>query len=124
MKVKRFWYILLLMALLLSTIVIYFYAQAAVEVEQVELDKNLPPKLASAYKFDGYHVVYIPYKFKVKNNRLIKLEDTRMLNLQKYTAYINESDLVYDSNDFPVGLYPRKYEDLDQMLQDYKLLDR
>lgn len=88
---------------LILVVIIYFYLKPAIQIEQCVVENDVPIKIGPYSSKDNDSVlIYIPYKFRVSNNRLQKIEFG--IVIFNNTHFNNdEQDLHFDNNGNVLG---------------------
>lgn len=120
--------------LLFSTIIFAFcaykYLKPKVFITKEVVDNNIPPKinwyLGENNKFGDSIILYLPYKFKIENNRLrkISIESLHYIQMKDIRGY--EKTLYYDESGNPFGYMELKSDRqylLDELLDEKKLIE-
>lgn len=91
-------------------VTIYFYLKPAIQVEQLEVENNIPIKIAPYSSFEGNDsiIIFIPYKFRVSNNRLKQIKINHVTFKNKISTGI-QRDLLFDKKGYLLG---RSYNSL------------
>ena len=88
---------------LILVVIIYFYLKPAIQIKQCVVDNDVPIKIGPYSSKDNDSVlIYIPYKFRVSNNRLQKIEFGIVMFNNNYSNH-DEQDLHFDNNGNVLG---------------------
>ncbi|MEZ4853379.1 hypothetical protein [Flavobacterium sp.] len=100
-KILKF---LIFILIIVIIVIIYFYIKPAIQVEQLEVENNIPIKIAPYSSFEGNDsiVIFIPYKFRVSNNRLKQIKINHVTFKNKLSTGI-ERDLLFDKKGYLLG---------------------
>lgn len=129
MRKKRHKYLLLVIAIIFAFCA-YKYFKPKVFITKESADNMIPPKinvyLGEDNKFEDSIMVYLPYKFKIENNRLRKISIENFHYSQKKDIRGYEQTLYYDERGNPFGYMElksdRQYK-LDELLDEKKIVD-
>lgn len=100
-KILKYLFFFLITFLIVT---IYFYLKPAIEVEQLKVENDIPIKIGPYSSLNGSDslLVYIPYKFRVSNNRFKKIEIGKVAFNNNFSASY-DSDLFFDTNGYVLG---------------------
>ena len=83
---------------------IYFYLKPAIQVEQLKVENEVPIKIGPYSSLNGSDsiLVYIPYKFRVSNNRYKIIEIGKVM-FNNNLSGSDANDLYFDKKGYVLG---------------------
>lgn len=125
---KMFPKFLIILSLLLVILCGYKYSQKKIVLTKQEMKKNIPVKIniySGNSSFGDSILVYLPYKFKIENNRLRRIGITAMYFKQMKDFYSNQYTLFFEEDGTPFGdflLRNERRETLENLLREKKFI--
>lgn len=125
---KKSWKYIILICVIIFAFCAFYCLKPKVTITREAVENNIPPKI-NVYGNKTYGdsvLLYLPYKFRIENNRLRRIRIGYLAYKQMKNIHANMETLYFDEGGNPFG--EMVYKDdrqylLDQLLDDKKIIE-